>query len=375
MRPLPRGWLVPGLWWSAVILAAILAGRYAQAAEPHLPPGAGRAFPRLPGPPPDLPAVLRALGVGSVVWYAAAFALPLMLWGARRVQPERLGARRTLAAACAAVGAAAAATSAAQYLAVYRSAPVRPPAADYLPLALQQNLLPWVALAGIVACIEWRRRAVQSELERERLRAELAEQRLLALTGELQPHFLFNTLQGISTLIHRAPEAADDMLAKLSELLRELLRQREEPVVPLEDELRHARTYLDIAKLRFAERLEFTIDAPAEVRRASVPLFLLQPLLENALAHGIEARIQGGRIRIRARRRGNRLLLEVANDGAGMLPGAASRQGIGLRNTRARLSAAFGDDQVFALEPDPSGGVIARVEIPLRLHASPAGAA
>jgi LytS/YehU family sensor histidine kinase len=253
-----------------------------------------------------------------------------------------------------------------QYLVVYGGAPVRPPFASFLPEGVRQNVLPWIAATGIVAAVEARRRAQQSALERERLRAQVAEQRLIALTGQLHPHFLFNTLQSISTLIHRDKDAADEMLAKLSDLLRDLLRHRDSALVSLGDEVRYARTYLEIAKVRFGDRLSFALEVPQELLECQVPLFILQPLVENALAHGVGGRMRGGRITLRASRRDETLSLEVADDGAG-LP-SAPRDGLGLSNTRERLRASFGDEQRFTIESPATGGVVARIEIPARAH-------
>jgi two-component system LytT family sensor kinase len=232
-------------------------------------------------------------------------------------------------------------------------------------------LLPWIAVAGIVAAVEARRRGLQSIVERERLRAQVAEQRLVALTSQLHPHFLFNTLQGISTLIHRDAEAADEMLGKLSDLLRDLLRHRDSVLVPLTDELRYARTYLEIARMRFGERLEFEIEASPELHEPSVPLFILQPLVENALAHGVRPRAGPGRVTLKAWRRDGRLYMEVSDDGAGLPAGAPLREGIGLTNTRERLRASFGADHSFSLESAPGGGTVARIDIPYRPHSSP----
>jgi LytS/YehU family sensor histidine kinase len=254
------------------------------------------------------------------------------------------------------------------FLIAYRGIEAHPGFVAYLPVALRQNILPWIALVGIVAAVEARRRAVRAAVERERLRAQIAEQRLIALTAQLHPHFLFNTLQGISTLIHRDAEAADEMLAKLSDLLRDLLRHRDHVLVSLEDELRYARTYLEIARLRFADRLDFDIDLPSDLQQASVPLFILQPLVENALAHGIGGRARGGRVTVKAWRRGDRLYLEVADDGAGLPPAAVRREGIGLGNTRERLRASFGADQDLMLDAAAEGGAVARIYIPYRTH-------
>jgi two-component system, LytTR family, sensor kinase len=253
-----------------------------------------------------------------------------------------------------------------QYFADYGSLARGPGPEDYLPVALRRDALPWIAVAGIVAFIEARRRGREAALEQARLRAEVAEQRLVALTGQLQPHFLFNTLQNISALIHRDAEAADEMLAKLSELLRDLLRHRDHVLVPLADEIRHTGTYLDIARVRFAERLAVVIDVPPDVHEALVPLFILQPLVENALAHGIGGRLDGGCISVRARRVGDRLHLEVTDDGAGFAEGRPGREGIGLANTRERLRASFGDDQHLSLVRVEAGGTSARIELPYR---------
>jgi two-component system, LytTR family, sensor kinase len=357
------------VFWLAVAGIAVVAGRYATPPHINRPPGAmQRMLPRLPGPAPDFRTLLYLLGVGSIVWYAAAVALPLLVLGARRVDLGRLGRVRAVGIAAAVITALIAITSLIEYAALYRGSPVKPGIAAYLPQALRQNVLPWVALASIIAAAEAGRRAVHSAIDRERLRAQVAEQRLIALTGQLHPHFLFNTLQGISTLIHRDPEAADEMLAKLSDLLRDLLRHRDHVLVPLADELRYARTYLEIAQLRFADRLQFQIDVAADADQASVPLFILQPLVENALAHGIGGRTQGGCVRVSARREGERLRLEVADDGAGLTTSTTLRDGVGLGNTRERLRASFGDDQQLSLGRGATGGAVARIDVPFRAH-------
>jgi two-component system, LytTR family, sensor kinase len=348
------------------VAAAIALGIYAH--PPTVLTGADgeRLFPRVPGPPPDFRTLLVLLGVGSIVWYAAVLALPLMLWGAKRlsIAGEKLG--RTILIAAAAFIGLVTATSVIQYLAVYRGAPSRPELGEYLPVAIRSDILPWIAVAATVIAVEAWRRAAHATLERERLRAVIAEQRLVALTGQLQPHFLFNTLQGISTLIHRDPESADEMLAKLSDLLRALLRHHDQALVPLEQELSYVRTYLDIAHFRFADRLRFDIEMKPELGEALVPLFILQPLVENAIGHGVGSLARGGRISIRGARHGNRLQLEVLDDGAGLPPASQFREGIGIANTRERLRASFEDDQLLELESRPDGGTIARVLIPWR---------
>ena len=320
---------------------------------------------RVPGPPPNLSALLYQLGVGSVVWYAAVASSPLLLFVARRIGTDRSGRLGSMSIIVGGTLVLIATTSAIEYLWMYRGAPSRPPLSAWIPASLRQHVLPWIALVGAVAAIEARRRTVRTVVERERLRAEVAEQRLIALAGQLRPHFLFNALQAVSTLIHRDPEAADEMLLRLSDLLRDVLRHRDSSFVRLEEEVRYARKWLEIAKVRFADRLTFEIDVPAELNDLSVPLFILQPLVENALGHGIGGALEGGRVTVRARQQGRKLALEVIDDGAG-LGSRSGREGIGLTNTRERLLASFGSDQRLTLEPGPLKGAIARVELPLR---------
>lgn len=348
-----RNWILPAGVWTLIAVVAIALGLYAEGPTfPGAPPG--RMAPRVPMLPPNLPELLFMLGVGSVIWYAAIFAVPLLLILARRVNTKT----QLIAGGAAVFAVLFFATAMIDYTITYRGMASRPSLLPYFAVALRQHLVPWIAVAGIVAAIETRRRGRRSRLE-------IAEQRLVALTGQLQPHFLFNTLQGISTLIHRDPEAADEMLTKLSDLLRDLLRHRASPLVKLEDELRYIRTYLEISQFRFADRLKFSIQTDPSIGDTRVPLFILQPLVENALDHGIGRRADGGTITVRAQRTGDRLRLDVEDNGGGLSTGARS-DGVGLTNTRERLLASFGSGQSFVIEPNSEGGVTARIEIPFR---------
>ena len=352
------------LAWAVFIVIAIALGTYAKA---PVFPGMGRMLPRIPAPPQDLSTLLYMLGVGSIVWYAVVVSLPLLVSLARRADTDRYSRAQIIVVAIAVFATLLSFTIAVEYFITYSDPALRPPFNAYLTIGLKQDLLPWVACAAIVAAIETRRRSVHARVERERLRAQIAEQRLIALTGQLHPHFLFNTLQGISTLIHRDADAADEMLSKLSDLLRDLLRHRDNALVTLGEEIRYIRTYLEISQIRFADRLRFSIDVAPGLEGAAVPLFIFQPLVENALNHGIGGRAQGGSISVRAKRQGDRLHLEVADDGVGI---ASSNEGMGLSNTRERLRASFGDDQHLSIEPGDDGGAVARIDIPLRPPAS-----
>ena len=347
--------------WAIVLALAVAVGIYAGTPGAMVGPRGDPVFPRVPAQP-DLRTLLFMLGVGSPVWYAVFIALPVLILAARRIDLSRLTSVRLAILAIVVLGALVAATSWIQYALTYAGAPSRPPFLQFFPVALRSNLLPWIALAGVVSAIESRRRAVQLAVERERLRAGMMEQRLVALTSQLQPHFLFNTLQGISTLIHRDPDGADQMLGKLADLLRDVLRDRDRVTVSLADEIRYARTYLEISKLRFGDRLSFAIDVPHELHAVSVPLFILQPLVENAIAHGIASRISGGRIEIRAMKESGRVVLEVADD-AGLYRRDATGEGLGLSNTRERLRASFGDAARFDLTVS-TAGTVARIEFP-----------
>jgi two-component system, LytTR family, sensor kinase len=356
-----KTWSVLAAGWIALVGLAIALGAYARHVIPGAPPGA-RLLPRIAPPPSDLPTLLAQLGVGSTFWYLAAVLAPAIVLGVRRLDLERARARSGVIAGLV-VLALIVLTAAIEFVTVYGASPYRPPLVPALISGARHNALPWLAIVGLVLAVEGGRRAMRSSLERERFRAEVAEQRLIALTSQLQPHFLFNTLQSISTLIHRDPAAADEMLTKLSDLLRDVLQHRDRALVTLGEELQFTQTYLEIARVRFGERLSFQIDVASELRAIPVPLFLLQPLVENALKHGIGARMRGGRIAITAVRDGDRVRIDVTNDGPA-LTSLAGASGIGLENTRARLAASFGADHGLALIPRDGGGALARVTVP-----------
>jgi two-component system, LytTR family, sensor kinase len=197
------------------------------------------------------------------------------------------------------------------------------------------------------------------------LRAELADSRLDALVHKIEPHFLFNTLQAISTLLHRDPRAADAMITGLSELLRELMRGDAQREVPLAVELEIARRYLDIMAIRYGDRLSVAIEVPGEVGHALVPRLVLQPLIENALRHGVAANAGAGKLELTARRSGDRLAITVADDGPGTGAGAAGN-GLGLATTRERLQRLYGGAARLETTAPATGGFQVVVELPFR---------
>jgi LytS/YehU family sensor histidine kinase len=197
------------------------------------------------------------------------------------------------------------------------------------------------------------------------LEARLAEAELSALKMQLQPHFLFNTLNAISVLMTEDIEKANQMLVRLSELLRVTLESSGRQQVSLKQELDFLERYLGIERIRFSDRLSVHIDVEPETLDACVPNLILQPLVENAIRHGIAPRAEGGRLDVRARRRNGKLELEIHDDGPGMEQGHAEpRNGIGLANCRARLAQLYGDDQGFEYGPPPDGGFSVVLTLP-----------
>ncbi len=200
----------------------------------------------------------------------------------------------------------------------------------------------------------------QARLEVE---ARLAISKLQTLRMQLQPHFLFNTLNALSGLVGEDPARAKTMIARLGHFLRLTLEDQEGAEAPLREELYLLEAYLDIQRLRFDDRLTFQVNVAGDLQQAQVPHLLLQPLVENALQHGLARRPGPGTLVLRADRHGNLLRLEVEDDGVG-LPEPCS-EGVGLTNTRARLRARYGSVAGLTLQRGALGGVLARVELPL----------
>ena len=197
------------------------------------------------------------------------------------------------------------------------------------------------------------------------LQARLAEARLAALRAQLQPHFLFNTLNSVSSLMYRDLDAADTMIARLSDLLRLTLRADQRREIPLREEMELLQRYLDIERIRFEERLRVAIDIAPEAEAAPVPPFLLQPIVENAVRHAIAPRPAGGRLDITARVERDLLVIRVADDGPGFAAGDPE-PGVGLSNTRARLAELHGSAARLDLEQAASGGLVVTIALPWR---------
>jgi two-component system, LytTR family, sensor kinase len=232
------------------------------------------------------------------------------------------------------------------------------------------GLLTYFGFVAVVQAHDSLRRATASERLAAQMQQALLQAQLQALRQQLQPHFLFNTLHAIGAWMHVDVRTAERMLNRLAELLRMSLRQPQATTVPLGQELEMLRTYLDIEQLRFEDRLRVDWSVGQGLLDSPVPPFVLQPLVENAIRHGIAPHAAGGDIAIRAYRQAQHLLLEVENSGtpadaAGRPAGAApGGLGIGLPNTRARLRALYGDGQ--SLDLLCAGcRTLARIRLPL----------
>lgn len=227
-----------------------------------------------------------------------------------------------------------------------------------------------LACAGAVAtyAAHWQerlsRRFSEAARESEELQGRLDQARLQALRLQLQPHFLFNTLNTITALVHRDPPSAERMVTGLSELLRVSLGNAGEQEVRLDRELEVLRHYLDIQLVRFSDRLSVRFDIDPGAREAMVPSLLLQPLVENAIKHGISPRVAAGHLHISVRRHHEKLSLEVGDDGVGTRGAQALAEGVGLGNARARLASLYGEQHRMEAGPRPEGGFNVKIEIP-----------
>lgn len=226
------------------------------------------------------------------------------------------------------------------------------------------NLIIYWIIVSVSHAFDYYRKFRDREVATADLERRLAEARLMALQMQLNPHFLFNTLHTISALVHKDPDEADEMIARLSELLRLALENTDAHEVSLHEELDFLQRYLEIEQTRFGERLKVIRHVEPDALDARVPNLLLQPLLENAIRHGVESLSRPGRIELRAWREGNRLCLEVSDNGEGVAAGQVVRPGVGLSNTRSRLRHLYGDRQTFRLRRRPEGGLTVSITLP-----------
>jgi two-component system, LytTR family, sensor kinase len=315
----------------------------------------------------------------GVYWFAFALLTPLLVWLSRRfslIAPPRTRALRVHLLASPAV----AALQVLLYftllgltaIALGRLAPSRFPAwlirEPDLALFLTMTAFwkYWVIVA-LIHGIEYARMYAREHRQASELRQLLTAAQLDQLKARLQPHFLFNTLNGIAVLMRDEPERARTMLVRLSELLRSVIDAGDEQVVPLHEEMALVQRYLDIQQMRFAGRLEVSLDVSPAAAGHPVPHFLIQPLDENAVQHGVARSERGGTVSIRVRDDASHLDIEVADkpNGALDLSMDSPGSGIGLTTTRERLTRLYGDRYRFSMDAAEGGGTVVTLRIPI----------
>jgi two-component system, LytTR family, sensor kinase len=301
----------------------------------------------------------RAAAVALADWYLWALLTPAVAWLAHRFRVDR---RRFVASLAVHLPASLAFTVAKQVADTLSAAAItgitRGPASF---VKVYVTLLTYWAIVGITYAFEHYRKYREGELQAAHLQTALARAQVQSLQMQIHPHFLFNTLNAVAALMREDVEAADVMIARLGDLLRATLATADMPEVPLRRELELAEMYLDIQRARMGERLTTRLSADADTLEVTVPTLLLQPLVENAIRHGVAARAGPSVLEIRARREGGRLVLEVEDDGPG--PPDPIVPGHGLQNTRLRLAAAYGPSASLEVRAE-GGGTTARVSLP-----------
>lgn len=314
--------------------------------------------------------VLLVIGVSD--WYVWALLTPLLVWMVRRYPLERPGPGRLMLHAVASICTPLLVISTG--VPILLSLPTEAQAKQLSPADLFHHLVVgkfvfyvlthWM-IVGITHGLMYYRKYREHEVQALQLEAQLAQAQLQVLKLQLHPHFLFNTLNAISALIHRDVELADRMIARLGELLRGTLDNAGTQEVPLRQELEFVEPYLEIERARLGPRLAVRLDVDPATLDARVPNLLLQPLVDNAVRHGIAPKPAGGTIEVLSRREDGRLILQVRDSGAGLGPGPL-REGVGLGNTRQRLRRLYGDQQGLDLGGGPAGGVTVTVTLPFR---------
>ena len=244
-----------------------------------------------------------------------------------------------------------------------RPTPMFSPFRGFVRFGPLNQLLIYGAVLAAGLAREYFLREQRRTRESAHLEALLAHARLDALRMQLNPHFLFNTLHAVSALVERDPSGVRKMIARLSELLRHTLDRDGPDEIALRDELSFLERYLDIMAVRFQGKLRVSKAVDENAMNAKVPVFILQPLVENALEHGVNRATGDAQIEVGARCEGGQLVVFVRDRGPGM---EMTNEGVGLTNTRARLSALYGDAASIAMRSDPEGGAVAELRLPWR---------
>ena len=315
-----------------------------------------------------------ALAAGELpVWYSWVLLMPLIVRLTRRYPPLRQRGRNFVIHVIIGLAATLLVITVTTFLRQWIPG-MYPPGIPFHLVVLRTFLNSYIMFVPIYAALvasvlawSYQQDTQRRELQQHRLEFELARSQLDALRMQIHPHFLFNTLHAISGLMIDDVPAARKMIRRLSELLRVALEDAPDEV-PLHDELQFLQQYVEIQQMRFAYRLTVTRDVEPAAHAVLVPRFLLQPLVENSIKHGVAAHRRSGVVQVTASVAGNVLAIEVADDGPGLRDSPAPRTGtgVGLRNTRARLLHTYGDAHRFEIANRESGGAIVRITVPAR---------
>lgn len=366
-----------GAIWSLFFLLWLVLGLFS----------AGTPFIELPrlrrsAPPPGLLSMpARVFLMQLATWLAWAALAPVALWLRRRWPLERGGLKRALPVHLMAIIVLCAVhsllTLPLNWLIIQGGQPLAEPQLTVLLTYWWLRDLPFCALfygliLGIGSALDYYRQFRERELRASQLETQLAQAQLQMLKMQLHPHFLFNTLNGITGLVRDHDNAAAvQMLVGLSELLRQTLDNSGKQAVRLGEELEWLELYLKLQQMRFSDRLQFSIEVPPQALDVLVPNLITQPLVENAIRHGLASRAAPGLVSLSAQRVGERLELRVCDDGIGLPANwrLESNQGVGLANTTARLQQLFGADFTFEVRNREPVGVEAFLSIPLSVAA------
>jgi signal transduction histidine kinase len=320
------------------------------------------AFRSSRGQPVELQEVLQPELVSAAIWVPCT--LWLLWWTARTpLERERWLAPLTslFVAILAVVVFRTAAVVALDPWAGWYNTPPR--SGVLLVSSMLRNFLTGCLIVGVGHALVYARRSRAREVQAQVLQEKLTQARLDALSAQLNPHFLFNALNSIAEMVHHNAEAADRMLVQLGGLLRHSLESSRQQHTSLHDEMAAIDCYIGIEQVRLGNRLQFNRDIGEDALWAQVPRLMLQPLVENAVAHAVAHRDSPSKVEVRASCEGDRLVIEVLDEGAGTPPKAGF--GVGLANTRARLECLYGQAQALDIEELPGGGTRVRLSLPL----------
>ncbi|MEO8577087.1 MAG: sensor histidine kinase [Gemmatimonadales bacterium] len=307
-----------------------------------------------------------------VVWWSWAALVPLMAWLARRVRisierPASIAIHLLAAVGITVFHALMVATITPQFYYLPAIAPIRDMFRGRLASSLAFDLVIYFLMLAVIYLVGYARDTRRRQIASANLQAALAQTQLRALQAQLQPHFLFNTLNSIVALVHDDPDKATLMIRRLSELLRYCLTVSERSEVVLSEEIQFAKAYLEIQKIRFEDRLEYRFDVDDRSLHGVVPSFILQPLIENAVKFSLAEDEDVARIVVSGASRNGQLQISVADNGPGIRDETlAESKGVGIGTTRARLQQLYGDSVALSLVNAPEGGAVASVSMPYR---------